>query len=112
MVNVDNQGAAKGKNKVTGRKQSYVYPYTPWWDAKNRDNLPEELPFDYNEIAHLIPSKGKQVAKPTETKKEEKQVETKPVETSKPVEPVEETIFFHWHNYTSGKFVHYCKLQQ
>lgn len=101
VVNVDNQGAAKGKNKVQGGNRVMYTVRTPWWDAKNRDNLPEELPFDYNEIAHLIPSKGKQVAKPTETKKEEKQVETKPVETSKPVEPVEETIF-HWHNYTSG----------
>ena len=26
----------------------------PCWDAKNRDDLPEELPLDYSAIAHLF----------------------------------------------------------
>ena len=55
VVNVDNQGAAKGKNKAQGGKRVMYTTHSPWWDAKNRHNLKDELPFDYKEIAHCIP---------------------------------------------------------
>jgi hypothetical protein len=58
VVNVDNQGAAKGKNKAQGGKRIMYTTHTPWWDAKNRHNLKDELPFDFSEIAHCIPVKG------------------------------------------------------
>lgn len=54
VVNVDNQGAAKGKNKAQGGKRVMYTTHTPWWDAKNRHGLKDELPFDYTEIAHCI----------------------------------------------------------
>jgi hypothetical protein len=28
--------------------------HTPYWDGKNRDSLPEKLPLDYSQIAHLF----------------------------------------------------------
>ncbi len=54
VVNVDGQGAAKGKNKVQGGKRVMYTSHHPCWDAKNRFGLPEELPFDFAEIAHLV----------------------------------------------------------
>ncbi len=54
VVNVDGQGAIKGKNKVQGGQRVMFTTHHPCWDAKNRFNLPEELSFDYKEISHLF----------------------------------------------------------
>ena len=59
VVNVDGQGVQKGKNKAQGGKRVMYTAHHPCWDAKNRYGLPEELPFDYGEIAHIIePASG------------------------------------------------------
>lgn len=55
-VNVDGQGVAKGKNKPQGNKRIMYTIHHPCWDAKNRHDLPEELPFEYSAIAHCIPT--------------------------------------------------------
>ena len=36
VVNVDNQGAAKGKNKAQGGQRVMFTTHHPAWDAKNR----------------------------------------------------------------------------
>jgi hypothetical protein len=54
VINVDNQGAEKGKNKVQGGKRVMFTNHHPCWDAKNRHDLKDELPLDYDEIAHCI----------------------------------------------------------
>ena len=54
VVNVDGQGAQKGKNKVQGGKRVMYTSHHSCWDAKNRFGLPEELPMDYVEIAHIF----------------------------------------------------------
>jgi hypothetical protein len=54
VVNVDNQGAEKGKNKAQGGKRVMHTSHHPCWDAKNRHGLKDELEFNYNEIAHII----------------------------------------------------------
>lgn len=54
VVNVDNQGAQKGKNKVQGGRRVMYTAHHPCWDAKNRHKLADELPFEYNSIAHCI----------------------------------------------------------
>ena len=64
VVNVDNQGAAKGKNKAQGGKRVMYTAHHPCWDAKNRHNLPEELAFDFSAIAHCIPVRGASVTPP------------------------------------------------
>jgi len=56
VINVDNQGAAKGKNKAQGGTRVMYTTHHPCWDAKNRHNLPEELPFEYAAIANIIMS--------------------------------------------------------
>ena len=59
VVNVDNQGAQKGKNKAQGGKRVMYTTHTPWWDAKNRHGLKDELPFDFAEIAHIFGNEAK-----------------------------------------------------
>jgi GTPase SAR1 family protein len=54
VINVDNQGAQKGKNKVQGGKRVIYTSHHPCWDAKNRHDLEPELPFDYEQIRHCI----------------------------------------------------------
>lgn len=56
VVNVDGQGAQKGRNKAQGGKRVMYTTHHSCWDAKNRHDLPEEVPFEYQSIAHCIPT--------------------------------------------------------
>ncbi len=85
-----------GKKKVSGGQRVMHTLHNPCWDAKNRHGLPEELPFDYAQIAHCIPAMGvpespqhpaakapKQVAhEPDPQSKEKTQPEVKPAPDS------------------------------
>jgi hypothetical protein len=59
VINVDGQGAQKGKNKVQGGKRVMYTTHHPCWDAKTRFDLLPELPFDFDEIRQLIPMRSK-----------------------------------------------------
>uniref|UniRef100_UPI0006D1CEE2 AAA family ATPase n=1 Tax=Clostridium sp. NkU-1 TaxID=1095009 RepID=UPI0006D1CEE2 len=54
VVNVDGQGAQKGKNKAQGGKRVMYTTHHSCWDAKNRYGLPDEMPFEYGAIRHII----------------------------------------------------------
>ncbi len=82
VVNVDNQGAAKGKNKAQGGSRVMFTTHHPCWDAKNRDGLKEELPFNFAEIAHTIPAKN---AQPSVTPVQAKQPVPEPVTPAAPM---------------------------
>ncbi|WP_088187570.1 ATP-binding protein [Desulfosporosinus sp. FKA] len=56
VVNVDGQGVQSGKNKAQGGKRVMYTTHHNCWDAKNRDNLKDELSFSFDEIAHIIPA--------------------------------------------------------
>lgn len=44
-----------GKSKGQGGQKRVMYTtHTATWDAKNRDDLPDKLDFDYGQIAHLF----------------------------------------------------------
>lgn len=45
---------AENKVKAQGGSRVMYTSHHPCWDAKNRDGLPEELPFDFAQIAHLF----------------------------------------------------------
>lgn len=64
VVNVDNQGATKGKNKAQGGKRVMYTTHHPCWDAKNRFGLPEEMDFSYEGIRAVI--EGNAPQKPQE----------------------------------------------
>lgn len=50
-VAVDEKGK---KHKAQGGQRVMYTTHHPCWDAKNRDNLDEELPLDYKSIAYLF----------------------------------------------------------
>ena len=66
IINVDNKGQLKGKNKAQGGRRVIHTSHTPFWDAKNRFGMPEELPLEYASIAPLFEDQGsvKQAPKP------------------------------------------------
>ena len=58
VINVDNQGAQKGKNKAQGGERVLYTTHHPCWDAKNRHSLPEVAPMKFEAIVHCIPVVG------------------------------------------------------
>lgn len=68
VVNVDGQGAQKGKNKAQGGKRVMYTTHHSCWDAKNRYGLADEVPFEYESIRHIIEGQVKDpVAMTTKT---------------------------------------------
>lgn len=55
VVNIDGKGALKGKNKAQGDRRIMYTTHHNCWDAKNRHDLLDKLPLDYDEIRHCIP---------------------------------------------------------
>ncbi|WP_276945884.1 ATP-binding protein [Dialister micraerophilus] len=46
------------KKKARGGKRLMYATHTPFADAKNRFELPDQMPFDYKEIEKIIPRRG------------------------------------------------------
>lgn len=46
------------KKKAQGGQRVMYTNHTPFWDAKNRYGLPEEVPFEYDSIRHVIEPDG------------------------------------------------------
>lgn len=65
-----------GKNKVQGGKRVMYTCHTPTWDAKNRMGMPPELPFEYEQIASVVPTKPVAVPAPAPTPAPAKQATT------------------------------------
>lgn len=83
VVNVDGQGQLKGKNKAQGGRRTIHTTHTPFWDAKNRFGMPEELPLEYASIAPLFDGQEPVHTNVQEQKPAEKQFQ-KPEAKSKP----------------------------
>jgi energy-coupling factor transporter ATP-binding protein EcfA2 len=89
----DEKGSTK--KKATGGKRVMYAAHNPCWDAKNRDGLPDKMPFEYKSIAGVIDAvTTKQDAKPEkpEPKPEPKQnvkAEYKAEPKAKPEPPKE-----------------------
>lgn len=64
------------RKKAAGGKRIMYTTHTTFADAKNRFSLTEELPFDYNEIAQLIPNGTAPGIKPIQEKKQEAKQKT------------------------------------
>lgn len=79
--------------KAQGNKRVMYATHHPCWDAKNRHGLPDEMPFDFKEIAHIfassdtvsVPEKDKEEKKSPDAKaeKEDKQPEDVPADRKK-----------------------------
>lgn len=97
VINVDNQGAQKGKNKAQGGKRVMYTTHHACWDAKNRFGLPEELDMGYEVIRPLIEGQKVSAQLPkssaTNNSAAEKQRMGKPAAASaKASSPVQMTI--------------------
>lgn len=91
VVNVDGQGANKGKNKAQGGKRVMFTTHHPCWDAKNRHNLPLELPFDFQQIVHCLPGMVATPPAQAATVKEEPKETVTPIEQPKEESKVDAT---------------------
>ena len=68
--------------KAQGNKRVMYATHHPCWDAKNRHNLPDEMPFDFKEIAHIFTtSSTKTVPEKEETAEKSAQTEKKSPDT-------------------------------
>lgn len=63
------------KKKATGGERVMYTTHTPFADAKNRFGLPEELPFRFDEIRHLLENKPKPKAKAKPKAKEKEKTD-------------------------------------
>lgn len=75
------------KAKAFGGERVMYTTHHPNWDAKNRHDLAEELPFDFKSIASCIPLRA---AKATAATPEPAKVEIPKAESVKAAEPVKE----------------------
>ena len=66
IINVDGKGQTKGKNKAQGGRRVMHTNHTPFWDAKNRFGLPDEIPLDFNEIARIFQATPAPAPKPVQ----------------------------------------------
>ena len=87
VVNVDGQGAQKGKNKAQGNRRVMYTEHHPCWDAKNRHGLKAELDMKYSEIAHCIPDLISGQATPTTQTVAQPTVQSTVEATPQPTQP-------------------------
>lgn len=79
------------RKKAAGGKRIMYTTHTTFADAKNRFSLAEELPFDYNEIARLIPNGAAPSVKPMQEKKQDAKQKTVKKSEPESTVPVQNT---------------------
>lgn len=77
------------RKKAAGGKRIMYTTHTTFADAKNRFSLAEELPFDYNEIARLIPNGTAPGIKHMQEKKQEAKQKTVKKSEPEPTVPIQ-----------------------
>jgi hypothetical protein len=85
-VSVDEKGK---KHKAQGGMRVMYTQHHPCWDAKNRYGLADELPFEYEEIAHIISGSGPNVMQPGQVQAETPRVDPPKLEKPKVDSPKE-----------------------
>lgn len=88
VVAADDKGK---KHKAQGGKRVIFTAHHPCWDAKNRHNLPEELPLDYSSIAHCIPGGMVEPQQPNQELRPAPQPTPQQQTMSQPVQNVPQT---------------------
>lgn len=69
VVNVDGQGAQKGRNKAQGGRRVLYTSHNPCWDAKNRLGMPEELDMSWEAIEKYVITPSEAPQAPVRTAK-------------------------------------------
>lgn len=83
------------KHKAQGGTRTMFTTHHPAWDAKNRHNLPDELPLDFSHIAHIFNVPSQQQQQPTQVNESwapspAEQHISNPVQQVQPSIPVEQ----------------------
>ena len=82
------------KKKAQGGKRVMYTTHTPFWDAKNRYGMPDEVPFDYASVRNIIEPDAPVEAAVSRQTVPEPAIDKKTAETPKPrqeaVQPVRE----------------------
>lgn len=88
-VATDDQGK---KHKAQGGTRTIYTTHHPAWDAKNRQNLPDELPLDYAHIAHIFEGISQQqpVSNTGNLGQQETQAQPVQEDTTPQTDPVDE----------------------
>lgn len=76
----------KSKKGVGGQRMMFT-THRPAWDAKNRAGLADELPFDYSQIAHVIPNLNQQTQQPTQPEPPQQPVQNEFMNQGQPEPP-------------------------
>lgn len=84
-VSADDKGK---KHKAQGGRRVMYTSHHPCWDAKNRYGLPEEVPFEYESIRHIIEPDS---ANSPQTPVQQAAHVITPPESNKPAEPPKES---------------------
>lgn len=92
VVNVDNQGAQKGKNKARGGKRVIYTSHHPCWDAKNRHGMPEKMDFSFEVIAPYLNLRPIEKMQTADQSMPGSAVTHTEVGTSEPVKPPEKQV--------------------
>ncbi|WP_276774123.1 ATP-binding protein [Ruminococcus champanellensis] len=74
------------KLKARGGERVMCTTHNPCWDAKNRFGLPDELPFEYAQIAHIFGAQPAPTAAPSATSQD------KDPKTEPPAPPAAENV--------------------
>lgn len=74
------------KLKARGGERVMCTTHNPCWDAKNRFGLPDELPFEYAQIAHIFGAQPAPTAAPSAAP------QNKAPETEPPAPPAAENV--------------------
>ena len=73
-----------GKKKAQGGKRIMYTQHHPCWDAKNRHEFKDELPFDYQQIAYAIPNDPINTPAAPEEKTDTKEITKEPPKAPTP----------------------------
>lgn len=77
------------KKKAQGGQRVMYTGHTPFWDAKNRYSLPDEMPFEYSSIRHVIEPAGKGSRRDTAARKEPDATQSQPKGNTKSIQEPE-----------------------
>jgi hypothetical protein len=80
------------KHKGQGGARVIYTQHHPAWDAKNRHNLPEEIPMDYTHIAHIFNDVTQAQSAPPVQQPEPPVQQQQNIQPSQPEQPEQRTI--------------------
>ncbi|GGH83635.1 hypothetical protein JOD43_002145 [Pullulanibacillus pueri] len=80
------------KHKAQGGVRTIYTTHHPAWDAKNRHNLPDEIPMDYAQIAHIFNTQATDQVTETWTSRQDQPISNTDVLEQTPVQATQQPV--------------------